>query len=95
MRFANKTSLDGWYKLDKHSEVRRKLFESFNPEIAALFAKIDEMAKASPNDVSISTVYDQIEEYASNYMGRRDYREDETIIDIVEKKPFRPKIKFS
>lgn len=95
MRFANKTSLDGWYKLDKHSDVRRKLFESFNPEIAALFTQIDEIAKANPNDVSISTVYDQIEEHASSYMGRRDYREAETIIDIVNKKPFRPKIQFS
>jgi hypothetical protein len=95
MRFANKTSLDGWYKLDKHSEVRRKLFESFNPEIAALFSKIDEIAKANPNDVSISTIYDQIEEHASNYMGRRDYKEDETMIDIVSKKPFSPKIKVS
>jgi TIR domain len=94
MRFANKKSLDQWYKDDKHSDVRRKLFESFNPEIAALFTQIDEIATANPSDVNISTIYDQIEEHVSNYMGRRDYKEAETIIDIVEKKPFRPQIRF-
>jgi hypothetical protein len=94
MRFANAKSLEQWYNDHDHSNVRRSLFELFNPEIAALFNQVDEIAVANPGDVNMSTIYDEIEEKASNYMGRRDYKEAETIIDIVEKKPFRPKIKF-
>ncbi len=94
MRFANTKSLEQWYKDEKHSDVRRKLFESFNPEIASLFAKIDEISAANPSDVSMSTIYDLIEEEASVYIGRRDYRESKTISEVVEKTPFRPKIKF-
>jgi hypothetical protein len=94
MRFANTKSLEQWYMDDKHSVVRRRLFESFNPEITSLFAKIDEISAANPSDVSMSTIYDTIEEKASTYMGRRDYKESKTVIDIVEKTPFRPKLKF-
>jgi TIR domain len=94
MRFANKTSLASWYRFDKHSDLRRKLFELFNSQIADLFTQIDEIATLNPHDVQISNIYGDIERYASNYMGRRDYQEDETITDIVERIPFRPKIKW-
>lgn len=94
MRFANTKSLEQWYKDEKHSDARRALFESFNPEITSLFAKIDEISAANPSDVNMSTIYDSIEEEAANYIGRRDYKESQTISDIVEKTPFRPKIRF-
>jgi hypothetical protein len=94
MRFANKTSLASWYRFDKHSDLRRKLFESFNSEIADLFTQIDEIVRLNPHDVQVSNIYSDIEQHASDYMCRRDYQEDETIIDIVERTPFRPKIKW-
>jgi TIR domain len=95
MRFANKTSLASWYRFDKHSDLRRRLFESFNSQIADLFAQIDEIARSNPHDVKISNIYSDIEQQAAKYIGRRDYTEDETIIDIVDRTPFRPKIKWS
>jgi TIR domain len=94
MRFTNKASLASWYRFDKHSDLRRKLFELFNSQIADLFTQIDEIARLNPHDVHISNIYSEIERCASDYMGRRDYQEDETITDIVERTPFRPKIKW-
>jgi hypothetical protein len=94
MRFTDKTSLASWYRFDKHSDVRRKLFELFNSQIADLFTQIDEIVRLNPHDVQISNIYSDIEQHASSYMCRRDYQEDETTIDIVERTPFRPKNKW-
>jgi hypothetical protein len=68
------------------------MFESFNPEIAHLFERIDAIAAENPDDTQVSTIYGQIEGCVSEYMGRRDYREDETLMDMVNKRPFRPRI---
>jgi hypothetical protein len=92
MRFADVLSLEAWYRHDKHSDARRRLFESFNPEIAHLFERIDAIAAENPDDTQVSTIYGEIEGCVSEYMGRRDYREDETLMDMVNKRPFRPRI---
>jgi hypothetical protein len=94
IRFEDRESLKEWYECERHHRLRRGVFETFDPKFSELFAAIEEMKAKAPDEVQIASMYEEIEAHASEYMGRRDYCEADTIRDIVSKKPFRPKIRF-
>ncbi len=94
MRFENRESLRQWYEHDEHSAIRRKIFETLDPLFEGLFAEIDRIVRDSPTEVQVSQLYENIETHAKDFMGRRDYCDTETLLDIVRTKPFRPKIRF-
>lgn len=88
MRFDDEESLRRWYADEAHSALRRRIYELVDPSLPPLFARID--AAEGPS----SELYEKIEQLASKHLSRRDYKESDTIDDIVCRKPFKPKIRF-
>jgi hypothetical protein len=91
MRFKDERSLKEWYEFDKHSDLRRRVFEAFNHAgIGDLFTSID----TTTDREKVESIYEEIERKAAQFIIRRDYREADTITDIVKRPAFRPKFKF-
>jgi hypothetical protein len=88
MRFNDEDSLRHWYADPAHSTLRRRIYELIDPALPPLFASID--AKEGPS----AQLYETIERLASKHLARRDYRESDTIDDIVCRKQFNPKVRF-
>lgn len=95
MRFDDRESLEAWYRLDLHSHLREQIYRLCDERFVELFDKIAAIRRENPNDVSIASTYEMdIEAHALEFLGRRDYCEADNIAEIVQRRPFRPKITF-
>ncbi|MET0385736.1 MAG: SIR2 family protein [Polyangiales bacterium] len=86
MRFEDEDGLLRWYGDKEHSKLRRKLYELLDARVKPLFDTITNGPAA--------TAYEHIETTIASALTRRDYREADTIEDVVRRRPFRPPIKF-
>ena len=79
MKFEDERGLDSFYQDEKHSEIRRKIFERLDPRLKQLYS----MAPAAAAKKSNELVYEAIEAIASKHIHRRDYLEDEAVEQMV------------
>ncbi|MEO8052967.1 MAG: toll/interleukin-1 receptor domain-containing protein [Acidobacteriota bacterium] len=91
IRFENQHSLEEWYRFPEHFDMRRSLFEAFDPTLRSLFTAIDEIQSSNQEGVrTVASIYEEIERRAAAFIKRLDYSDTDTIRDIVDREPFSP-----
>ncbi|MBN4005851.1 hypothetical protein [Nostoc sp. LPT] len=87
MRFDSYNDLRIYYSDQRHSDIRKNFYSSFNEGIGILYQYIDELKKTEPNKTV--PIFEQvIEEIVSNYMVRYDFVEKEDIDSIIKESPY-------
>jgi nucleoside phosphorylase len=88
MRFDSSEDLERFYRDEKHSEVRQKLYQALDPKVRLVFDKIDEVKNsegASQRDSveTVSILYESIEDRESSHVNRLDFRSGELTLHMV------------